>query len=197
MTWWAWILEIGGLCLLALAILYGIRNTVRMTPMKPFSLVVSAIAALVAAVSFSLLSPGKPPAWLLALLGVAGLIAGALIVLPARALLKDGELQPSQGYWYLVTWSSALFVSSILVVSGPAASRVASCITVLFSAGVLSYSTVLYARYRVDTSRESVTVTDPRPADRTPPFFCPGCGAPVPGAEKPKRFCTRCGAELV
>jgi|GEM_PF-5363098 hypothetical protein len=197
MTWWAWILEIAGLILLALAIFYGARNTLRKTPAKPFSLLVAAAAALFAAVSFALLTPTKPPARILVLLGITGLIAGALTVLPARAPFKDGELRPSQGYWYLVAWSSALFVSSVLVVIGPTASRVASCITVFASAGVLCYSTVLYTKYRFGMREGPVTAAPSRPPDLATPSFCRSCGEPVRLADgKASRFCTKCGGEL-
>jgi len=80
---------------------------------------------------------------------------------------------------------------------GSAASKAASCITVFFSSGVLCYSTVLYARYRLDTKKEPGPAIVSRTAERTPPSFCGSCGAPVRLADgKASRFCTKCGGEL-
>lgn len=142
-------LEKAGLLVLAFSVVLSIVQTVREKPLTSLSLLTGAIASIVAATVFTVLSPAKPPAFLIAIPVVVGLATGTALSFPARLKVEGKETASSRGFLCVAIWSLLLMVSSILVVISPGAAR-ASVAIMLFSCLALSgYSGMLYLRCRV------------------------------------------------
>jgi len=147
MPWWGWLLEAAGLAVLAASAAFSILNTVKQKPLAPISYLVSAATSLAAAALFVLLSP-KPPAWAMALSLLAGIVAGIGLSLPARLEPRGKAVVSSHGQLHVAAWSILLLVSSVLVVSGTDAARVAAAIALFASPAMAAYSASLFARIR-------------------------------------------------
>lgn len=147
MPWWGWILEIVGVALLAASVAFSILNTLKKKPLTSLSLLVSAVASVIAAVLFTVLSP-RPPAYAMVLSIVFGLAAGVGLSFLARLEVKGKLVTSSHGYLHIATWSFLLLISAILVVAGTGAAKTSVVIMLFASLGMAGYSTAIYLRYR-------------------------------------------------
>ena len=148
MPWWGWILEIIGLAVLAASIVFAVLGTMKKKPIAPLSLLIYAIAAVVAAILFVSLGPARPPAYLVVLSILAGIAAGAALSIPAQLKVEGRQIASSHGYLHIAIWSFLLMISSILVISGTGAAKVSVAIMLFASLGVAAYCAAIYLRYR-------------------------------------------------
>lgn len=218
MTWWGWILEILGLLLLAFTVVFSVIGTVKGKTMTPVSLLIGAAASLVAATLFTVLSPARPPVYLIVAPVAVGLGVGVGVAFTAKLKVSGKQITSSQGFLHMAVWSFLLMISSVLVIISPGAAR-ASVVIVLFSCLALSgYNSVLYARGMTATAgflpagaglaspvvgtpvekgivqaatadRANVGLSE-RPRRNN---FCTHCGNPL---EEGERFCGKCGKEV-
>lgn len=149
-------LEITGVCLLALSVALTTWKSLRVSPVRPFSALVMSITGIVAAVLFTLLSPARPGPGVVAALALCGLAVGVGACFTARLRLEKRSIISSHRLWHIVVWLLAMLLSSILVIAGPAASEAAVSISLFFSAGIASYSATLYMRYAARLAKTGV-----------------------------------------
>jgi hypothetical protein len=147
MTWWAWLLQLAGLALLAFSLWLIVTRARRDRALKPWALLVALLGAIIAALLFVVLSPSKPPAAVLVPLILIGPVVGVGISLAARLELYGKALVSSQGQWYALVWCGFLFIASLLVIAGQTASDIAVAIAVFASLGTAGYVLTLYMRY--------------------------------------------------
>lgn len=145
MPWWGWILEIAGVAMLAASIALPILNTIKKKPLTPLSLIISATAAVIVAVLFTILSP-RPPAYVIVLSIIIGLAVGVSLSFLAHLQVKGKLVTSSHGQFHIAMWSFLLLASSILVVCGTGATRASVAIMLLASSGFAGYSGALYVR---------------------------------------------------
>ena len=147
MTWWAWLLQLAGLALLAVSMWLIFTRARKDRLLRPWALLVSVVGAVASALLFVLLSPSRPPAAALVPLIVIAPLLGAGISMLARIELGGKSLYSSQGQWYALVWCGFLFLAALLVIAGPAASEVAVSIAVFASLGTAGYVLTAYLRY--------------------------------------------------
>jgi len=78
------------------------------------------------------------------LVGAAG---GVLLGSRAKFEIRASGLKSAQGIWYLVVWSSLVFLSSLLLVSGPGLAKAGVSILLISSLAVGGYTYCIYVRY--------------------------------------------------
>lgn len=147
MTWWAWLLQLGGLALITFSMWLTFSRARREKPLNPWSLLAAMLGAIVAAVLFIALSPSRPPAAALVPLLLIGPVLGAGVSMTARLDLYGKALVSSQGEWYALVWCGFLLLAALLVIAGPAASDVAVSIGVFASLATVGYVLTIYLRY--------------------------------------------------
>jgi hypothetical protein len=147
MTWWSYILELLSLGLLAFTIGLTAFRAGRHPDVKPFSLLAGGGGAVIASFFVVLLSPARPVGAVITVLLLLGAAGGVFLGSRAKFEVRGGGLKSAQGIWYLVVWSSLVFLSSLLLVSGSGLAKAGVSIMLISSLAVAGYTYCLYMRY--------------------------------------------------
>ncbi len=163
MPWWGWLLEILGVGMLVASAVFSVWNTLGNKPLSPLALLVSAVGSTLVAVVFTLLSPARPPVWLIILSILVGLAVGAGFSFLARFEVQGKLLVSSHGQLHIAIWSLLLLISSILVVAGSGAAEASVAIMLFASLGLAGYAGALYSRYRAEAGKDLQQGCSPQP----------------------------------
>jgi hypothetical protein len=147
MTWWSYILELLSLGLLAFTIGWTVVRAGRRPDVKPLSLLAGGGGAVVAAFLVVLFSPARPMGAVITVLMLVGAAGGVFLGSRTKFEVRASGLRSPQGIWYLVVWSSLVFLSSLLLVSGSGLAKAGVSIMLISSLAVAGYTYCLYMRY--------------------------------------------------
>lgn len=160
MPWWGWLIGAFGLLILALSTAFTVRKALGRPELPYFAFLISAGSALLAGVLFGLLAPQKPPNYLMALSILFGLAGGAALSFTSRVSASGKMVVSSHSCWYLVAWSSAMLLCSILVMLGSFASKSAVVIAMLACFGTAGYASAVFSRFAwITQNNPSVSTT--------------------------------------
>jgi hypothetical protein len=156
MPWWAVLIAIAGFGLLAFTTVVMAFRAAGKPPLKPWSLLVGGLGAVLSAFLVLILSPSRPAgAAVIALLAV-GLAGGASVGYTVKLRRGEFGIKSSQGTWYLVAWTGALLVLTPLLTFGPLSASFSASAILLISTVVAGYTYCVFFRYASAARKQPV-----------------------------------------